>query len=140
MFLQNVLIGIFRCSVPRYTLSSTCPPFRQLNKSLKLWNYLSRSSLKFAHPPRCLYLQNAIESYKSELLCGTQAVRTCYHNNLVTESDVSRRNVYDNDIRRIQCVSFIFSLGMVAVAACPGVCFLRDKAAVLGAENRISTL
>ena len=72
--------------------------------------------------------------------CVAQAVRTCYHNNIVTGSDVSRRNVCDNDIRRIQCVSFTFPLSMIAVAACAGACFVRDKAAVLVAENRIKTL
>jgi hypothetical protein len=32
--------------------------------------------------------------------CVAQAVRTCYHNNLATGSDVPKRNIYeyDNDI------------------------------------------
>jgi hypothetical protein len=66
--------------------------------------------------------------------CVALAVRTCYHNNLVTGSDVSGRNIYDIDIRRIQCVPFIVSVGMAAVAGCPDACFLRDKAAVLDGE------
>ena len=66
--------------------------------------------------------------------CGAQAVRTCWRNNLATGSDGSGTNIYDTDICRIQCVSFSVSLDMAAVAGCPGTCFLRDKAAELGAE------
>ena len=51
--------------------------------------------------------------------CVAQAVRTYYNDGLVTGTEVSRGNIYENDIQRIQCVSFIVSLGTAAVSGCP---------------------
>ena len=109
---------------------------RQLNKSFQTRELLVACIFPSSHTHHVAPIYRMSLKATKVNCCGAKAVRTCWRNNLAAGSDGSGRNMYDTDVRRIQCVPFIVSPGMAAVAGCPGA---RDKPAELGAEIKFKT-